>query len=127
MSTNNHRAPSLGHLITRTLSTGLCAVQNRGELFIVELQEELARLLSLIVLALAGLFLGMMTVLLLTGTIIFLTPPEGRVYVAAGFTLLYLGGGLWAFFTFKSRLKQIPFDETTAQFKKDRELLETFQ
>ena len=127
MSLNNSHEPSLGCLLRKTLKTGLGALHNRGELFVVELQEESWRLLNLIIRCVSTLFLGMMAVLLLTGTLIFVTPQEYRLYAALGFSALYLGGAVWAFFSFKALLKEVPFNETTAQFKKDRDLPETFQ
>ena len=114
-------------MLRHTLTTGLGALHNRGELFVVELQEEGDRLLHLIIRAVVGLFFGMMTVLLFTATIIFITSPEYRLHVAIGFTVLYLAGAIWGFLSCKALLKQTPFGETTAQFKKDRELLESRQ
>jgi uncharacterized membrane protein YqjE len=127
MADNNHSAPSLGRLLGRTLGTGLGALGNRGELLIVELQEERLRVVKVIILGVAGLFLGMMTILLLTGMIIFLVPPEFRVYVAGGFAFLYFAGSIAAFLILRSQLKHAPFAESLAQFKKDRELLEAFE
>jgi uncharacterized membrane protein YqjE len=122
-----YQGSTLGRLFRKTVSTGLGALQNRGELFLLELEEEKARLLQMLFLSMGAVFLGMMTILLLTGTIIFLVPEKYRVYVAAGFTALYLAVTLWALFSLKMVLKEIPFGETMAQVKKDRELLETLQ
>ena len=73
------------------------------------------------------MFLGMMGLLLLSATIIFLFREEYRLFVAAGFTVLYLGGAAFLFFSLKSLLKQEPFEETLTQFKKDRALLDVFE
>jgi uncharacterized membrane protein YqjE len=127
MVSNGHSGPSLSHLVRQTAMTGFGALYNRGELFILEVQEESSRLLNVAIRVAVALFLGMMTVLLVTGTLIFLTPVEYRLYTATGFTALYLGGSLWAFLSVRILLKKTPFSETTTQFKKDRELLETFR
>jgi len=124
---NNHHGPTLTTLLRRTLTTSLGALRNRCELFIVEIQEEKARVVNLILRGILALFLAMMTALLLTGTIIFLVPQEYRLYAAAAFTLLYLAATIWAVVSVKGLLNKVPFEETTSQFSKDRELLETFQ
>ncbi len=124
---NSDHGPRLTTLVRKTLTTGLGALRNRGELFIVELQEEKVRLISLILRGIFGLFLGMMTALLLTGTIIFLVPPAYRLYAAAGFTVLYLIGTIWMVVSLKGLLTKVPFSETAAQFSKDRELMESFE
>src|SRR5262245_42831585 len=96
MMRNNHHGPTLTTLLRKTLTTGLGALRNRGELFIVEIQEEKARVVTVILRGILALLLGMMTALLLTATIIFMMPLAYRVYAAAVFTLLYLAGTIWA-------------------------------
>jgi uncharacterized membrane protein YqjE len=127
MLSNGHQGPSLPRMLRQTAVTGFGALYNRGELFVLELQEESSRLLNVAIRVAIALFLSMMTILLLTATIIFLTPEDYRLYAAGAFTALYLGGAIWAFVSVRGMLKQTPFGETTAQFKKDRELLEKFQ
>ena len=73
------------------------------------------------------MFLGMMGALLLTATIIFLFPEEYRIYVAAGFTILYLGGAGFALYKVLALVKLEPFAETLKQFRKDRSLLDVFE
>ena len=123
----NPEAPSLGTLVRKTLATGIGAAQNRGELFMAELQEEKTRLINLIIRGLAGLFLGMITVLLITGAVIYLVPEEYRLYAVGGFAVLYLAGTLWAVLSLKAMLKRIPFGDTLAEFKKDADLMEAFE
>jgi uncharacterized membrane protein YqjE len=59
-------------------------------------------------------------VLLLTATIIFLFREELRLYVAAGFTVLYAVAAGAAWFGLKSILMQEPFPDTIDQAKKDQ-------
>lgn len=92
----------------------------------VELQEERSRMLSLIVLGSAALFLGMMTLMLITGAIIFLVPEDYRLYAVAAFAVLYLGATVAAALAVRKLLKKIPFGDTLAEFKKDSELMEAF-
>src|SRR5437867_433534 len=127
MAANNQHTSGLGTLARRLGRTALGALQNRGELLAVEWRQEQARLTKLLALCLGLMFLGMLGVLLLTGIIIFLFPEGLRLYVAAGFAVLYLAGAGVALFGLKSLLKQEPFSETLAQLEKDRELLDVFE
>ncbi len=127
MAEDNHRPPGLLSLAQRLVFTGFGAVRNRGELLAVEWQEERARLASILVTVVAFVFLAMMGVLLLTATIIFLFPEEQRVYVTAGFTVLYLLSAAAAWFSLRAMLRREPFSETLDQVKKDQIWLETLR
>ena len=120
MSENNHPTPELATLTRKIIQTGLGALGNRGELLAVEWQEEKARLVALLLWGLSFLLLGILTIGLLTATVIFLFPPEHRIYVAAGFAVIYLAGAIVALVIVKSLLKQEPFGESIAQVRKDR-------
>src|SRR3954447_19949701 len=101
MSGNNHHGPGLGTLANRLGSTGLGLLQNRGELLAVEWQIEKARLIELLIWGIGLLFLGIMGMILLTATIIFLFPENLRLYIAGAFTLLYFAGAVAVTFTIK--------------------------
>jgi len=122
-----YQIPTLGRLARRTLATAVGALENRAELFTVEFEEENDRLLKLVIFAMSALFLTMMGLLLVTGTIIFLVAEPYRVYVAIGFAVLYLGGAVAAIVTIKNLLKRAPFGESLNQIKKDAELLSAFK
>jgi uncharacterized membrane protein YqjE len=126
-ATTENREPSLAKLARKTVTTGLGALENRTELLMVEVQEEKSRLINLIVIGIGALFLAMMTLLLLTGAIIFLVPEPYRLYTAIGFFVLYLAGTIGAIFGLKGLLKKIPFEESLNQIRKDRELLDVFK
>jgi len=108
------------------MATGLGALQNRGELFMVELQEEKARLIQLIIRGVLAVFLSIMTALLVTGAVIFVVPEEYRLWAVGGFAVLYLAGTIWAVMSLKALLKRVPFGDTLNEFKKDSELMEAF-
>ncbi|SRR5258707_6881585 len=127
MDGNNHEAPGLAALAKKAARTALGALGNRGELLAVELQEEKARLLELMIWGVAILFFGMMTAIFLTAVIILLFAPENRVYVAGAFTLLYLIGTILAAGSLRSLLKHEPFAESIEQVRKDRVWLESFK
>jgi uncharacterized membrane protein YqjE len=126
MSDNNHTT-GLGTLASKIGKTTLGALTNRGELLAVEWQQERARLTQLLILAVGLMFLGMMGALLLTATIIYLFHEEYRLYVAAGFTILYLGGAGFVFFKLRALVNEEPFAETLKQLRKDRSLLDVFE
>jgi uncharacterized membrane protein YqjE len=121
--------PNLISLIRKAALTGVAALQNRGELFIVELQEEKNRAIeSLIWTAVAG-FLGIMFVLVLTATIIWLFPEDLRIYAAGGFCLIYLVGAVLALLNLKALIKNSlpPFSDSISEISKDREWLESLK
>ncbi len=120
MAEINHRPPGLASLVGRFARTGWGALENRVELFAVEWQEEQSRLTHLLLQAMGLVFLAIMAALLLTITIIFLFPPELRLYVTAGFTVLYLVGAIVAALSLRSLLRRQPFAESIDQVKKDR-------
>jgi len=127
MITAEEQLPTLGRLARRMASTCLGALQNRAELFVVEFQEENDRLLKLVLCGVGALFLAMMTVLLVTGLIIFVVPQDYRVYAALGFAVIYFLGAVAAVLAIKGLLKQAPFAESLNQIKKDADLLDTLK
>lgn len=124
---SDYQLPTLGRLARRTVATIIGALQNRAELFAVEFEEENDRVLKMVLFGVGALFFLGAGILLLTGTIIFLVPEQYRIYTAAGFTVLYLGGGTAAGLTVKSLVKKTPFSESLKQLKKDAEILDTFK
>ncbi len=126
MEEDNKQPPGIATLVGKLMRTAVGAFQNRFELLTLEWQEERARLAELLLWLVGVLFLGMMAALLLTATIIFLFPEEQRVYVAAGFTVLYAAGAVGAWFGVRSMLKREPFSESVEQTKRDRTWLKSF-
>jgi uncharacterized membrane protein YqjE len=108
----------------RLASAGLALVNNRAELLSVELQEEKIRLLEVLLWMAVFLFFGIVFVLVLTATIIMIFPSSLRIYVAGGFSFLYLVGAIWAWVQFRSRMaSSLPLAQTKNETKKDREVL----
>jgi uncharacterized membrane protein YqjE len=120
-------SPGLFQSLRKILDTGAGALQTRVELFAVELKEEKQNLLSLIIWISVTLFLAMMAVIVITGTVILLFDGERRLYAAGGFCIVYLAGALGAFLKVKSRLREtsLPFFDTIEEMRKDREWLES--
>ena len=127
MTETDQQMPTLGRLARRTLGTCIGALENRAELFAVEFEEENDRLLRLVIFGVIALFLTMLTVLLVTGIVIFLVSAPYRLYAAATFAAFYLAGAVSAGLVLKKLLKQAPFAESLKQIKKDSELLDAFK
>ena len=111
--------------LRRFADTGLSALQNRLELFAIELREEKARFIELFFWASAALFLGMLAVISFTAAVLLLCPTGARPWVAIGFVVLYGGGALAAALSMRKKLagRAPAFAETVAQLQKDRDLL----
>ena len=73
------------------------------------------------------LFVLLLFLVTFTATIIFLFPPEYRIYALGGFTVLYLIGTIGGALSLKAILKHKPFAETIRQVKKDAEWIESFK
>ena len=123
MSSGNHHTPSLTSTLGRLARVGLGAVRLRAELFAVEWQEERFRMTQVMLYGLGAAFLGFLGLILLTAIVIFLFPPELRLYVMAGFTVLYWLGAIGAWLGLRSLLEHEPFSDTIEQTRKDLQCL----
>src|SRR5882724_9095241 len=94
--------PGLFSLFRKIGITTFSALQNRAELLALELREENLRVVELFIWGLATCFLGMMFLVVLTGTVIYLFPEGSRIYAALGFCVLYLAGAAFALLNLKS-------------------------
>ncbi len=117
----------LAHSLRQLAETILAVLENRLALAAVELSEEVIFFLELLLWAAVAFSLGLLCVLLLTLTVVLLCGEEARLIVLVGFSLIYLGGAVGAFFALRHRLKNrpAPFADTIAEIQKDRECLRT--
>ncbi len=129
MTESDSNTPGLISLVRKATLTALASLQNRGELFVVELQEEKNLAIELLIWALAACFLAMMFAVVLTVTLIWLFPEDLRIYAAGGFCILYLVGAVLALLNLKALMKHStpPFPDSIAEVKKDREWLESLK
>jgi uncharacterized membrane protein YqjE len=129
MTNGEPNSPRLPGLVTRLARTGLAALQNRGELFLVELQEERIRLIELFLWAGVTVCLGLGFLIVFTATIILLFNENLRIYAAGGFSLLYLLATIFALLNLRALAKSsaTPFPDTVAEIQKDREWLESLK
>ena len=109
----------------RFLDTLLGILQNRIELIGIELKEEKSRLITVLVWGIAGVFMAVVTVIMLTLTIVSLFPDNLPMALGCC-TAFYLIATLAAFMIAKKRITNpTPFSETVTQLKKDRAWLKT--
>jgi uncharacterized membrane protein YqjE len=126
MSEESDTKPGVWASLKRILDTLLATVQNRVELFAVELQEEKCRLVEAMICAAAVAAFGMMTLTLLTFTIVILFWENGRLPALACLSVVYLAGTALAWRALQTRLKaRSAFADTLNEIKKDRVCLGT--
>jgi len=125
MDTSNEPSPGLFSAVRRLLNTALAGVENRIELFLVELREERFRIFEVLLLGCAAALLGFMALLTVTVTLVVVFWDSARVQVlvvlSAGYSVATIGI-LW-------RLKILlrnwsSFAATLNELKKDRACLE---
>src|SRR6266446_3656485 len=111
--------------LRRLLDSALALVQNRFEVFTVELQEEKIRLVDLLLRAVVVVVLGFMTLIAATALVVVWLWDSSPVAVLAIVTLLYGLTAAGMGYSLKQRLQRTPppFASTLAEFKKDRECL----
>jgi uncharacterized membrane protein YqjE len=126
---NPPNPPGLAHLFRRMGITFFSSLQNRAELLALELREENLRVVELFIWGLATCFLGLMFLVVLTFTVIYLFSPEYRIYPALVFCVLYLVGAVLALLNLKShaKSKSTPFSDSIGEIKKDAEWLESLK
>ena len=127
MSETNSQPAGLFGLARKLALTGVAALHNRGDLFLVELQEEKTRLIELFIWAAIVSGLGMMFLALFTGTIILLFPSGSRMYAAFGFCAFYFIATTLAFLNLRALWKSDPpaFRDTLSEVEKDSEWLDS--
>jgi uncharacterized membrane protein YqjE len=112
----------------RTLGDGIMgSVQDRLELFSVELQEEKFRLIQTFFWISAALFTGMLTILFASLTLVYLFWESARLAVLVGLTLLYGGALVTIIVTFRRFLARQPkpFAATLDEIGEDRACIRT--
>lgn len=121
--------PGLLKQVKAIFATCFSTLETRGELFILEMEEEKTRFIELLIWAMAVGFLSMMFLALLTMGIIILLPNGWRIYAVGGFCLLYLAGAILALLNLKALLKHgpRPFSGSISEMKKDRAWLDSSQ
>ncbi len=118
-------APGILGSLRRLCASVLALLQNRIELFGVEIQEQKARLVRVLLLAAVTVFLGNTAILVLTATIVVLVGDEARTPVLVGLSAFYVLAAGIAGFLLRRELRSAPppFEDTVSELKKDCEWL----
>jgi uncharacterized membrane protein YqjE len=105
--------------------TGVAALHNRLQLFLVELEEQKLRLLKILVLAGAAIFLGNCALMVVSATIVVLVGEHARPAVLVVLSLVYIVAAVWAFVALRKELRSAPppFQDSMSELKKDAEWL----
>jgi len=107
----------------RALGDGLLAtVQDRLELFSVELQEEKFRLIQIFVWISAAVFTGMMAIMFASLTLVYLFWASARLAVLGGLTIVYTGALVALVIALRRFIARQPrpFSATRQEIGKDR-------
>jgi uncharacterized membrane protein YqjE len=109
--------------LRRMFSTSLELVENRFQLFALELQEEKIRLLDLVLCAAAAVAFGFMALIAVSALIVVWLWDTSPVAVLGILALLYALVAIGLVLSIRSRLERgpTPFAGTMAEFRKDRE------
>ena len=110
----------------RLTSNAVGAVQNRMELFALELREEKNQAVGVLIWVSAAVLCGLMGLVAITATVILFVPENKRAYAAGGFAILYLALAAFAFIKARGRMRDEtpPFSATIDEFRKDHEWLQ---
>lgn len=112
---------SLRSLIDRVLAV----LQTRGELLSTELEEEVTRLVGMLVWSFAGVFAAIVGLCFVGVAILLAAPANWRVPVAIVFAVAFLGVALGGWLSIRriARAKARPFDASLGEVEKDLQKL----
>ncbi len=106
------------------LATLLGLARTRLELLSVELQEVLARLVLLMIGAVAAILLGALAVGFGAVALVIAVAPEHRVAVSAGLAAVFLAAAALIAWRVRREAKLRPFGASVAELERDGEALE---
>ena len=106
------------------LATLLGLARTRLELLSVELQEVLARLVLLMIGAVAAILLGALAVGFAAVALVIAVAPEHRVAVSAGLAAVFLAAAALIAWRVRREAKLRPFGASVAELERDGEALE---
>ena len=110
----------------RLASNAAGAVQNRIELFALELREEKNQAVGVLIWVCTTVLAAVLALVALTAAVILFFPESKRAYAAAGFAIVYVLLAVFAFFKARGRMKDEtpPFSATIDEFRKDQQWLQ---
>jgi uncharacterized membrane protein YqjE len=125
MSNQDPRPAGILESLRRICDNGLALVQNRAELFAVEVQEQKVRVGRTLLLAAVALLLANSALLVIATTSVVLAGPNARAPVLIVLSLAYVVATVVAFVLLRNELRSTPppFNGTVSELRKDREWL----
>lgn len=126
MAGNTGQPPRLFASLRQLAQTALAMAHTRLALAGVELEEELQRLIGLLLSLLSLLVFGLVGVLIFTLMLVLAVDASQRVAVLAFFAALYLGLGGWFWWRVRRALATRPpfLQATFAEMAQDRDTLQ---
>lgn len=126
MAENTGQPPRLFASLRQLAQTALAMAHTRLALAGVELEDELQRLIGLLLSLLGLLVFGLAGILVFTFTVVLAVDAAQRVAVLAFFAALYLGLGGWFWWRINQALATRPpfLQATFAEMAQDRDTLQ---
>ena len=125
MDTSTEPGPGVFSSVKRLLDAALAGLENRVELFLVELREERFRVFEVLLLGCVVGVLGFMALLTVTVTLVVIFWDTARVPVLIGLSVLYVLSTAAVLWRLRVRLRNwSSFSATLDELKKDRACLE---
>jgi uncharacterized membrane protein YqjE len=106
------------------ITTVLGLARTRLELLSVEMQEVLARLVLLMIGAVAAILLGALALGFGAAALVMAVDPEHRVAVSVGLALAFLAAAAFIGWQVRREAKARPFAASLAELERDAEALE---
>ena len=125
MEPSTDLSPGLFSSLKRLLNTALAGVENRIELFLIELREERFRVFDALLLGCAAGMLGFMALLTVTVTLVVTFWDSARVPVLVVLSACYSLATLGILWRLRVRLRNwTSFSATLDEIRKDRACME---
>jgi uncharacterized membrane protein YqjE len=107
--------------VRRMADTALSTIQNRIELFALELQEQKHWLIATLAWTAGAIFFGVLAITFVTLTIVLLAPDSAKPWILVAFCFIYicLFVGAWIGLRKLLKDKSPPMSDTLSELKKD--------
>lgn len=112
--------------LRRTAGLFIRTLQNRAELFGLELEEEGRWVVAALVWTAAAIFFAVLSIGIVTVTVLLIVPDAARPWVAIGFSVVYLSLAAGAISGLKRHFtnRRPPMADTINELKKDLEWIQ---
>jgi uncharacterized membrane protein YqjE len=120
-------AESLRGSSRRIAETVLRIIQNRAELFGLEIEEEGRWVVAALIWTAATIFFAVLAITIVTVTLVMLLPAEARPWCLVGFSVIYLALATAACLKTRKllRTRRSPMSDTVNELRKDLEWIQS--